>query len=153
VRVDSFYLILHPTPTVFLGYDTGFCVGNTLVLSSPQPAGTTYLWSTGSTASSLSVSTSGAYSLTVTDIYGCVGTDLINVMVSPVPVINLGPDTTNCGGNPVTLLSSITYPSTATYQWSTGSTTPTTVATTTATYWLKVTINGCPGTDTINVRI
>jgi gliding motility-associated-like protein len=153
VRVDSYYVIIHPNPTVNLGNDTGFCIGNTLVLSSPQPAGTTYLWSTGSTASTIGVSTSGAYSLTVTDIYGCTGSDIRNVMVSPVPVVNLGPDTTNCGGNPVTLQSLVTYPATASYQWSTGSTTPTTVATVTATYWLTVTINGCPGSDTINVRI
>lgn len=152
-RVDTFGVTYHPMPVISLGNDTGFCVGNTLVLSSAQPAGSDYLWSTGATSSSITVSATGAYWLQVTSSFGCVSADTIHITVTSIPVVDLGPDTTVCTGAPLTLQSSVTYPATNTYLWSSGTSASSYIATATGTYWLEVFDFGCHATDTINVVI
>jgi gliding motility-associated-like protein len=150
VLVDSFTINYIPLPVVNLGNDTAFCIGNTITLSSIQPSGYTYLWSDGSTGDSMHVSTTGTYWLQVYD--GCTVTDSIHVLVSPFPVVNLGPDQFNCVGEAVTLESSVTYTS-PTYLWSTGSTASSITVPLSGTYWEQVTVGGCPSADTINVTI
>ena len=71
--------------TVNLGPDTNVCSGSSVVLSDVM-AGATYLWSNGSTASSLTVTTPGLYWLQVTQA-GCVGRDSINITFNPAPVL------------------------------------------------------------------
>ena len=148
---DTFHVSFLSHPTVNIGNDTAFCIGNSLTLTSVEPAGDTYLWSTGSGATSITVSATGTYWLNVTDASSCTYTDTIHVLVSPIPVVNLGPDVVICPGVSATLSSSITYPAGTTYLWSTGSTATSITTSTPGTYWLKVTNGGCPGTDTINV--
>lgn len=149
---DTIRITLRSVPTVTLANDTSFCSGNSIVLSSPQPAGYTYTWSTGSTAATITASTTGAYWLRVSN-GTCSATDTMHIYVDPFPtVVNLGPDVADCDGNAVTLQSSVAY-STPTYLWNNGSTGPTLTVTTTGTYWLKVREIGCPGTDTIHVQI
>ncbi len=150
-KVDTFHVVFMPVPLVNLGNDTAFCIGNSITLSSPQPAGSTWLWSTSSTGSSIVVSTTGTYSLTVTYPNGCTTTDAITVTISPLPLVDLGPDTAICNGaNPV-IQSIYTYPPGSTYLWNTGATTSSIIATTIGTYWLRVTVVGCPSSDTLNV--
>lgn len=50
--------------------------------------GTTFLWSTGETTSTINPTTDGNYSVTMTDINGCTGTNDIDVTLSPSPVAN-----------------------------------------------------------------
>ena len=149
---DKFSVRYMPVPVVNLGNDTAFCIGNTLTLSSPQPAGFGYSWSTGSTAPTIDVSASGTYTLTVTDSDFCTTASVISVTVSPIPVVDLGPDTAICTGSFPLLQSRIAYPPGATYLWSTGSTAPSVTATSIGTYWLQVTVVGCPGSDTLVVK-
>ncbi len=151
--IDTFHVLFNPLPVVNLGNDTSFCAGNTLVLTSVQPAGNTYQWSTGSTADTIHVSTTGTYWLHIHN--GCDATDTIHITVNAPPVVNLGPDTMNCQGNPLLLQSSITYPAGTTYLWNTGATIASITAATTGTYWLQVSssVGGCPGSDTVNISI
>jgi len=67
----------------------------------------TYLWSTGATTSSISVSASGTYSVSVT-VGGCPGTAsiVVNIPVAPVVIITQNPPVAPCGG-PVTLSASV----------------------------------------------
>ncbi len=67
-------------PTVFLGNDTSFCTGPTLSLNAGNP-GAGYHWQDNSTAQSFAVTTSGIYTVTVTNGAGCSSTDAINVNV------------------------------------------------------------------------
>ncbi len=150
VVVDTFHVNFIPVPTLNLGPDVAFCIGDSIVLSSAQPAGTTYTWSTGSTGDSIHVSASGTYWLRLFN--GCSITDSIHILVSPYPLVDLGPDTFNCTGAPVTLASLYTY-SAPSYTWSNGTSAPTMSATTTGDYWLKVNVAGCASTDTIHVTI
>ena len=151
ILIDTFNVVFRALPVVSLGNDTSFCKGDSVILTSVQPAGDTYLWNTGSTGDSIHVSVSGTYWLTVTG-NGCNAIDSIHILVSPIPLVNLGPDTTECSGQPIVLQSSYTYAG-ATYLWSNTTTGVTTTATATGTYWLQVTVGGCSGADTINVSI
>ncbi len=154
VLVDTFHVVFNPLPNVFIGNDTSFCAGNTVVLSSipPQPAGSTLLWNTGSTADTIHVSSGGTYWLQVYN--GCYNTDSIHINIDPLPVVDLGPDTNNCQGFAVPLQSSVTYPATYTYLWNTTATTNSITAVTTDIYWLEVSSNAnCKGSDTVIVQI
>jgi len=150
VLTDTFQVHFIPLPVVNLGNDTSFCIGDSLTLSSVQPAGTAYLWNTGSVADSIHVHTSGTYWLKLNN--GCVVTDSIHITISPYPVVSLGPDLWNCIGKADTLQSSVTYTA-PTYLWSTGGTADTIIVDTTGTYWLQVTVAGCAAADTIHATI
>lgn len=63
---------------------TAICQGQTATLDAGYP-GFTYQWSNGSTAQTITVSTAGAYSVTVTDPGGCTGTIANTVQVNPLP--------------------------------------------------------------------
>lgn len=63
----------------------------------------------------------------------------------------LGDDTTVCADNPYTLNATFNN---ATYRWSTGATSPTLVANSTAEYRVEITSgNGCVGRDTVTVTV
>ncbi|MFZ4414489.1 MAG: LamG-like jellyroll fold domain-containing protein, partial [Bacteroidales bacterium] len=111
-----------------------------------------YHWSTGDTTQSITVTPSQTttYYLTVTN-GSCSGVDSVKVSVSPLPIVNLGNDTTICQGNQILLNAGN---SGCTYLWSTGVTTQTINVTSSGTYWVKVTnSNGCIGKDTISVNV
>ncbi len=133
--------------TMTLGNDTTVNCGNPILLS-PNLSGDSYLWSTGATSPSLNVNTSGTYWVEVTK-GSCVLRDTIEVTVLEG---NLGwpSDTAACFS--VNLNAFLNNASS--YEWSTGDVTPAITATTSATYWVHVTLNnGCVFRDTINVVI
>ncbi len=74
------------SPAIATTGTTTFCQGNFVTLST-TPA-TSYLWSNGSTTQSLVVTTSGNYSVTVTNTTGCSATSTaVAVTVYPLPPI------------------------------------------------------------------
>ncbi len=152
--VDTFLVYVKPVPAVLLGNDTSFCFGNSVTLTSPQPAGSTYAWNTGSTDDNITVAVSGTYILDVTYPFPnlCVTADTIKITVIPLPVVDLGPDLLNCQGIADSLHSSVPYTA-PTYLWSDASTAAVDVVKTSGTYWLQVTDFGCKGVDTIDVKI
>ncbi|MES2763705.1 MAG: T9SS type A sorting domain-containing protein [Bacteroidota bacterium] len=64
-----------PTPTITGG--TGICNGAPVTLNAGSF--TSYLWSTGATSSTITTSTPGQYSVTVTDINGCSASTSISI--------------------------------------------------------------------------
>ncbi|MCX7696866.1 MAG: gliding motility-associated C-terminal domain-containing protein [Bacteroidales bacterium] len=147
---DQVTITVYPYPVVDLGNDTAFCQGNTLVLNAGNP-GATYNWSTGSSNSTINVSTSGTYSVTVT--YGgiCSTSDAIQVTVWPAPVVNLGPDITICQGQQAVLDAG--NPG-ETYVWSTNENTQTIIVSTSGTYSVTVTNSyNCSNSDAVIVTV
>lgn len=67
-------------PNAALGVDTVY-YGAALHLQAPPLLGASYLWSTGATSDSLTVTASGTYHLTVTAPNGCTDSDTIDVQV------------------------------------------------------------------------
>ncbi len=155
VYIDSVTLNVNTTPpctppVVALGNDTAICVGSSLTLDAGN-AGATYLWSTGATSQSISVTAAGSYSVAVTNAGGCTGYDTINVSTNPLPVVALGNDTTFCAGGSLTLDAGNAG---ASYLWSTGATTQTISVNASGTYSVTVTTaGGCIGRDTMNVTV
>lgn len=145
---DAINVTINTPPTVALGNDITQC-GGTAVLNAGNP-GASYLWSNSATTQTITVGTSGMYSVVVTDANGCTGTDVISVTFNTPPVVALGSDITQCGG---TALLDAGNPG-ASYLWSNSSTTQTITVSNTGTYAVTVTdANGCTGTDVINVTI
>jgi hypothetical protein len=76
------------SPVVTLGPDTGYCQGSSIVLYAGNP-GSSYLWSTGATASSITVSSPGTYSVMVTHPSSCKKSDVVNIVTKPLPTVGL----------------------------------------------------------------
>ena len=133
------------TPTITPGGPTTFCSGGSVTLSS-SPA-TTYLWSTGETTSSITVSSSGSYTVTIGNGSGCVAASsatMVTVNPSPsVPVISPSGPTTFCTGGSITLTSSSATGNT----WSTGAVTQGITVSTSGTYTVTVSNGTCTSTS------
>ncbi len=127
-----------------------FCQGGMVTLNTDSY--TSYIWNTGATTQSISTSTGGIYSVTVTDVNNCSASasQLVTVNPNPAPVITPNGPTTFCQGGSV-ILNVGAYSS---YHWSTNETTPTISATMNSIYSVTVTdVNGCTGTASIMITI
>lgn len=153
VRTESFELFHYPATTVNLGNDINLCPGNTTVLDADPLGnypGATYQWSTSATSQTITVGSTGTYSVTITTPNFCTDSDTILVTVSNSIPVNLGADTTLCAGQSLTL----TAPNGQSYSWSSGATTPSINVNTTGTYAVTVTFGiGCQSSDTIDVTL
>lgn len=105
-------------PVVDIGPDTVLCGATSYTLDAGN-AGLTFNWSTGAATQSISVGASGQYWVQVSNAAGCTTADSADVVLSPLPVVNLGPDLEVCTGDAVILDAG--NPG-ATYLWSTGQT-------------------------------
>lgn len=139
---DTIEVTIVPQPVVELGADTSVC-GEFLL--DPQQQGQ-YQWSTGSTASAITVSQSGMYSVTVSA-GNCADSDTITLTVTPAPDVSIGPDSTHCG--PLTLTADLN----GQYTWSTGDTTQSVLATQSGDYSVTVVDQGCVSIDSASIVI
>ena len=120
------------------------CANDSVTLHAATGSGYTYLWSTGSTASSIVVHNAGEYDVRVTAPGNACSSisAIVNVLNTPdqTPTVSAGSDTTFCQGGAVTLSSS----SAASYQWNlngnplNGETGQTTNANQTGTYTVTI---------------
>ncbi|MCB9235307.1 MAG: gliding motility-associated C-terminal domain-containing protein [Bacteroidia bacterium] len=146
VGTDTATINAVPIPSLFIGVDTIICDGDSALLDA-GPLFQSYLWNTGSTASSIWVKNGGSYSVHIQDITGCTNNDTAVVTVVTNPTVNLGPDKTVCPGQSVFLDAG---PGLLNYQWSNGSTNQFVNTTTPGTYIAIVsTFYGCADTDTV----
>ena len=134
-------------PQVVLPADLTICEGDTLMLSNTGTSGN-YSWSDMSTDTTLTVTSGGTYSLTVTNICGS-GADTIMVgEIDVPPVPDLGPDMSICNGDVLILSPMIPGVS---YIWQDLSTADTFMVTSPGTYSVQAS-NVCGFTsDTIFV--
>jgi gliding motility-associated-like protein len=130
-------------PVITPGSATTFCDGGSVTLASSALSGNT--WSNTSTTQNINVTTSGSFSVQVTDGNGCSSpvSDAVTVTVHPLPVkpvITTGGATTFCNGGSVTLTSSVAAGNT----WSNGGTSQNNPITASGSYTVQVTDgNGC----------
>jgi hypothetical protein len=145
---DTRVITVNPSPTVSIGNDTTFCQGGSVMYNAGNP-GATYLWSNSATTQTITVTTSGTYSVIVTNASGCSRSDSAVVTVNPLPVVALGPDQTICGS----IMLDAQNPG-STYSWSNGATTQQTTVNLTGSYAVTVTTPaGCTNRDTINITV
>ena len=105
-----------------------------------------YLWSDGSVDPTMTISSNGAYEVTVSGTNGCTGTAEIEVFIPDLPVINISGALTLCEGEHATLAVPGTFEQ---YLWNTGENTPSIVVSQGGTYSVTVSdAYGCTATDT-----
>ncbi len=144
---DSVNVTIALGPEIWLGNDSTFCTGDTIMLCAGNGY-PDYLWQDGSTDSCLTVTTSGNYWVEVGDEFGCMGYDTINLAFLPGPNVSLGNDTLICSNEYLQLDAGDGY---SNYLWQDGSGGQTYFVTQAGEYWVEV-ANDCGlGSDTINI--
>ncbi|HYV93600.1 MAG TPA: T9SS type A sorting domain-containing protein [Chitinophagales bacterium] len=134
------------TPTISVtNYAVNICQGFTTELVANQTYNA-YLWSNGGTTNSITVGTTGDYTLTGIDVNGCRATSLpkvITVYPLPTPVITAQGPTTFCADQSVILAVTTAY---STYYWSSGNYGQSRTITTAGSNFCTVTdLHGCIG--------
>jgi hypothetical protein len=122
-----------PPVTIVAAGSTTFCTGQSLDLNAP--ADYSYLWSTGETVQTISVTEEGNYKVTVTNSEGCSSvSNVIRITVDPVeiPTLTVQGDTVFCAGGSVQLSSSAS----SAYTWSNGANTQSITVTEPGTYFV-----------------
>ncbi len=138
------YLNVNPNPIVSLGNDLTVCPGISVNFNAGSSFAQ-YLWSDGSTGSSISPTTVGIYWIKVTDNNSCNSIDTVLLNNYSLPKVDIGKDQTVCPGTAVTFTSVGIWPK---YVWNDGSTNNQLTTTNPGTYWMKATDNnGCTNTD------
>jgi hypothetical protein len=110
-----------------------FCAGDSVVLDAGAGS-KTYGWSTGEATRTITVRTSGTFSVTVVNSFDCIASSApvtVTVHPTPQPVITPLGSTSFCEGDSVVLDAGAGF---ARYRWSNGDTTRTTVARNSAAY-------------------
>jgi len=135
-------ITVNPSPSVTVN-DVTICSGNSTTLTAtPVVSGGTYLWSTGATSQSITITPNSTSSYTVTySSGGCTpSTATGSVTITPAPTVSINPITI-CQGETNSLTANPSIGG-GTYTWSTGATTqsisinPTTNSTYNVTYSL-----------------
>lgn len=152
VNTDQVIVNVNPIPTVQLS-NTTICAGTsatlTPVLSSPQG---TLLWNTGATTATLTVSPSQTTTYSVVHtVNGCSSPAAsATVTVNPAPALYGGPDQVICAGDQVIL----TAMGGNNLSWTNGVINGTPFfPTSTMTYTVTGTENGCTSTDQVTVTV
>jgi len=176
ITTDTVQIISAPGPSAAAGPDTSYCSGSSVVIGSTSQANYTYNWTPAGGLSSTTISnptvtltnTSGVpdtvyYTVTV-NLFGCLATDSVMVIVNPSPVSNAGPDQFLCSGGTVQLGTATTTGYIYSWSPSTGLSStvisdPDLTLTNTGTdpdtliYIVTTTLNGCTTSDTVQVIV
>lgn len=152
---SPFAVTVHPLPTVSISANgpTSFCTGGSVDLTSSQSVSGN-VWSNAAITNSITVNTTGTYTVTYTDANGCSAQSNainVNVAASPIPTITTSGSTSICSGDVVTLSAGASD----SYQWNlngspiTGATNQTYDAGTAGNYTVTVTnADPCDGVGT-----
>ncbi len=150
--VASTTAIVNPLPLVSVTPTSQtVCQGTPVPLTANGAA--TYVWSTGETSPTITVTTSGIYSVTGTSTLGCTNVASATITVNPTPVLTLNAPTI-CAGQSTTL--TLGGCEGGTILWSTGDNTATLVVAplTTLTYSATCTFpTGCSSTTAATVTV
>ena len=152
INTDQVIVNVNALPVITAGTDQTVCQGTQVTLTAN--GATTYTWDqviTNGTAFTPSVGTT-TYTVTGTDVNGCINTDQVDVTVNPTPIVGAGTDLLICIGESVTLNGS----GAATYSWNNGITNGVafTPSVGTVTYTVTGTSTfGCTATDEVIVIV
>lgn len=144
---DTVTITVQPGSVANITGATSFCTGQSTTLSVSALPSSQVLWSTGSSANSITVSNSGTFSVAISN-GNCISRDTVTVTESA----QLNPVITEsgsfCENGFVTLTAEAGYDA---YSWSTGATTASINVTTAGQYSVTVTKSGCTGTSSYDV--
>lgn len=155
-NTDEVTVFVHPYPTANAGPDIFLLPGESTMLTAT--GGGTYLWSTGETTSSITVTPTETttYHVTISE-NGCSAVDEVTIFVDEPPVVNIGPDLIICQGETVNLDATIPGPFVVDYVWSNGETVPMISVSPQITTWYSVTVtdpaSGFSSVDSILITV
>ena len=136
-----------PLPT--LKGNPNFCLGDSTVLE-VQGDFQQYQWSNNQTSSKITVKQAGNYSVTVTDKNGCKGQTAAQITVTPSLKPTIKGNLQFCIGDSINLAIQENF---AQFAWSNGANVAETTVKQAGIYSVTVTdINGCKGSDTVQVK-
>jgi gliding motility-associated-like protein len=150
INTRTVSLLVNPLPLVTaVSSSTAICIGTTATLTAG--GANTYTWTSGPIALQYTVNTTGTYTVTGTDINGCVNANTVDLLVNPLPnVTAVTSSAAICSGFTATL----TAGGANTYTWTSGPVSPNYVVNTTDTYTVTGTdVNGCVNTNTVNLLV
>jgi hypothetical protein len=151
VGYDTIHLFREDLPVVNLGNDTALCSSSISLVYNAGAGGANYLWEDSSTAQTHTVTAAGQIWVKVTNNYGCVGHDSINIK-SLNPLVNLGRDTSFCDGQSISLTLNAQSAGNNICKWQDGTMSNTYQVSAVGLYWVKVTNPlGCSSTDSIEI--
>jgi gliding motility-associated-like protein len=102
---DQITVNVNPLPIINAGLDQTICAGSSVILNGS--GGNTYVWNNGVVDNlPFNPQITNTYTVTGTDINGCINTDQVLVTVNPIPVVNAGVDIQICQGSTVILTGS-----------------------------------------------
>lgn len=143
-------VIIPPAPIIEFSTDPWVCGPYTIDMFVLGDFFTDYQWSTGDTTEWLRVQEEGEYCVTVTDQYGCKGSDCFTFEQIIVEPEILG-DLEFCVGEETVLYTNESY---AEYIWSNGVSGPSIITNVPGVYCLTVTdINGCTGSTCVSIVV
>ncbi len=146
VASDVISVTLYGAIDLNWGPDVTIC--GCITLSGYVSGVTSYQWCSGGTYPSKTICTSGVYCVTVSNGV-CTASDTISITVNPMPIVDLGKDTTVA-----TTLTLDAGPSGVAYLWNTGATTQILTVTSSGQYIVGVmNADNCLDSDTINVNV
>jgi hypothetical protein len=132
--------------SITAGGVTTFCAGNTVTLAGNVGG----VWSNGATTPNITVNTSGNYFVTNSNNCGTINSNTIAVTVNPLPtaaIISANGPTNICTGTILTLSGNDNGGT-----WSNGPTAPTTIVTTSGTYFVTNT-NSCGSVNSNSISV
>ncbi|MBM3410299.1 MAG: hypothetical protein FJY18_01530, partial [Bacteroidetes bacterium] len=106
---SSTFITVLPLPIGNAGPDQTICQGSSTTLTASSGSGLSYLWSTGATTQSISVTPTTAstqYWVRISNASGCSITDTILVNTFPSAVVSAGSDAVICSGSSTNLSAS-----------------------------------------------
>lgn len=149
--VSTFTITINPLPVVEAGSSQSVCANTQVTLSASGAQ--SYTWDNGVVDNTpFTPTATQTYTVTGTDINGCQNTDVVDVTVNPLPILNAGLDTAICIGDPVTLTATVNG---ASFVWDNGVTDGVAFSpTTNQVYTLTVTdANNCVNSDQVTVVV
>jgi uncharacterized repeat protein (TIGR01451 family) len=159
---DSVTVTVHAIPNCHTSATPSaiVCQGTTVILIEDGGDAVSWSWSTGASTQSIQVTSSGTYSVTITDSYGCQSSCQMSVTVYDGPTANAGDDKSFCTGGSAQIGGSQTGSGgtgTLSFSWTPATglddpTSPSPAALAAGNYTVRVTdANGCWDEDSVVV--
>ena len=151
INSDDVIVNVNPLPNIDLGQDLTVCENNSVDISSNITGN--YIWSTGETTQTITVTPTSdqTITVTVTDSNGCENTDDVAITVTTGISVVITPDFSSCPNETVTLTAS----GGTNYHWSTNENTPSiNIITPLSSTYYSVTVgdgSSCYGYDSVLV--
>lgn len=145
---DEIIIIDNPVNTFRMPADTIICDKSSYLLTLTPPPNTSITWNDGFTGFTKKITANNTYS-TIANNIGCLTNNRFTVSSKPLPIVNIGNDTTIC--NTKSVVVSAKYAG-ASFTWNDNSTDSFLLIKSPNTYWIEALLNQCTFRDSIEVK-